>query len=159
MYLLKQKLLRFPSWLKLVLISHNDSSGIDPEDPRNLKEKKSITSPSTIRAALSFIYYQNTLKEIFVAFFVFPLILRGLVDKSDRSPTTMEIELPYFLVLGATAREQNIICSKALLDGSANEQTIRCRQLFAGHVVDSGPMKRKRKMQRMIIGFIIEGYN
>ncbi len=48
-YLLRQKLLRFPSWLKLVLISHNDSSVslnsnsgkkliIDPEDPRNLKD-------------------------------------------------------------------------------------------------------------------------
>ena len=31
--------------------------------------------------------------------------------------------------------EQNIICSKTLI----------CRQLFAGHVVSSRPMKRKEK--------------
>ena len=32
--------------------------------------------------------------------------------------------------------EQNIICSKTLI----------CRQLFAGHVVSSRPMKRKKKL-------------
>ena len=31
------------------------------------------------------------------------------------------------------------------------EQTIICRQLFAGHVVVSRPMKRKKNLQRMII--------
>ena len=38
--------------------------------------------------------------------------------------------------------EQNIISSKTLI----------CRQLFAGHVVSSWSMKRKKKMHRMIIG-------
>ena len=38
------------------------------------------------------------------------------------------------------AQEQNIICSK----------TIICKQLFAGHVVGSRPMKRKEKIHRMI---------
>ena len=33
--------------------------------------------------------------------------------------------------------EQNIICSKTHLDGTVLEQTIICRQLFAGHVVVS----------------------
>ena len=41
--------------------------------------------------------------------------------------------------------EQNIICSQTLLDRIAHEQTIICRQLFAGHVVGSRPMKRKKK--------------
>ena len=41
--------------------------------------------------------------------------------------------------------EQNIICSKARLDGTTHEQTIICRQLFAGHVVGSRPMERKTK--------------
>ena len=41
--------------------------------------------------------------------------------------------------------EQNISCSKTQLDGIAHEQTIICRQLFAGHVVGSRPMKRKKK--------------
>ena len=33
----------------------------------------------------------------------------------------------------------------------AHEQTIICGQLFAGHVVGSRPMKRKKKLLRMII--------
>ena len=41
-------------------------------------------------------------------------------------------------------QEQNIICSQTLLDGNAQEQTIICRQLFAGHVVGFRPMKRKK---------------
>ena len=46
---------------------------------------------------------------------------------------------------------QNIICSQTQLDGIAHEQTIICRQLFAGHVVGSWPMKRKKNFLRMII--------
>ena len=46
--------------------------------------------------------------------------------------------------------EQNI-CSKTFLDCTAHEQTIVCRQLFAGHVVGSRPMERKKKMHGMII--------
>ena len=47
--------------------------------------------------------------------------------------------------------EQNIICSQTQLDGIAHEQTIICRQLFAGHVMGSRPMKRKKNLLRMII--------
>ena len=47
--------------------------------------------------------------------------------------------------------EQNIICSQTQLDGIAHEQTIICRQLFAGHVVGSRQMKRKKNLLRMII--------
>ena len=46
--------------------------------------------------------------------------------------------------------EQTIICSQTLLDDIAREQTIICRQLFAGHVVGSRPMKRKKTLLRMI---------
>ena len=53
-----------------------------------------------------------------------------------------------------TTHEQNIICSKSHLDSTTHEQTIICRQLFAGHVVGSRPMKRKKKMHRMITIFI-----
>ena len=49
--------------------------------------------------------------------------------------------------------EQNIICSQTLMDGLAHEQTIICRQLFAGHMVGSWPMKRKKNLLRMIILF------
>ena len=47
--------------------------------------------------------------------------------------------------------EQNIICSQTLLDSIAHEQTINCRQLFAGHLVGSEPMKRKKNLLQMII--------
>ena len=50
--------------------------------------------------------------------------------------------------------KQNIICSKTLLDGIAHEQTIICRQLFAGHVVGSRPVKREKNLLRMIIDVI-----
>ena len=40
--------------------------------------------------------------------------------------------------------EQNIICSQTQLDNIAHEQTIIRRQLFAGHVVGSRPMKKKK---------------
>ena len=36
---------------------------------------------------------------------------------------------------------QNIICSQTQLDSIVHEQTIICRQLFAGHVVGSWPVK------------------
>ena len=50
--------------------------------------------------------------------------------------------------------EQNIICSQTLLDGIAHEQTIISRQIFAGHVVGSRPMKRKKNFVGMILPII-----
>ena len=47
--------------------------------------------------------------------------------------------------------EQNIICSQTQLDGIAHKKTIICRQLFAGHVVGSWPVKREKNLLRMII--------
>ena len=40
------------------------------------------------------------------------------------------------------------------LNDIAHEHTIICRQLFAGHMVGSRPMKRKKHLHRMIIGLI-----
>ena len=48
---------------------------------------------------------------------------------------------------------QNIICNQTQLDGVPHEQTIICRQLFAGHAVDPRPMKRKKNLLRMISRF------
>ena len=45
--------------------------------------------------------------------------------------------------------------SQTQLDDIADEQTIICRQLFAGHVVGFQPMKRKKNLHRMIISFIV----
>ena len=47
--------------------------------------------------------------------------------------------------------EQNSICSQKQLNDIALEHTIICRQLFAGHVVGSRPMKRKKHLHRMIM--------
>ena len=52
------------------------------------------------------------------------------------------------------AHEQNSICSQKQLNHIAHGHTIICRQLFAGHVVGSRPMKRKKHLHRVITGFI-----
>ena len=66
--------------------------------------------------------------------------------KSDRRKERSMVSLTH---------EQNIICSQTLSqtkwDNIAHEQTIICRQLFAGHVVGSQPMKRKKNLPRMIV--------
>ena len=49
--------------------------------------------------------------------------------------------------------EQSSICSQKQLNDIAHEHTNICRQLFAGHVVGSRPMKRKKHLHRMIIIF------
>ena len=54
-----------------------------------------------------------------------------------------------------THHQHNIICSQTQLDDTVNEQTTICRQLFAGHVVGSRPMKRKKNLHQMIIKNII----
>ena len=41
---------------------------------------------------------------------------------------------------------QNIICSQTQLDGIADEQIIICRQLFAGHMVCSRPIKKTKNL-------------
>ena len=46
--------------------------------------------------------------------------------------------------------EQNIICTQTQIDDIMHEQAIICRQLFAGHVVGSWSMKRKKNLLRMI---------
>ena len=50
--------------------------------------------------------------------------------------------------------DQSIICSQTQLDDIAHQQTIICRQLFAGHLVDFRPMKKRKSLHRMIIIFI-----
>lgn len=42
--------------------------------------------------------------------------------------------------------EQKIICSETQLDDIALEQTIICRQVYAGHVVGSRVMKKKEEL-------------
>ena len=46
-----------------------------------------------------------------------------------------------------------VVFAAKLLNDIAHEHTNICRQLFAGHVVGSRPMKRKKHLHRMIIIF------
>ena len=50
--------------------------------------------------------------------------------------------------------EQNSICSQKQLNDIVHEHTIICRQLFAGQVVGSRPIKRKKHLHRMILPLI-----
>ena len=72
----------------------------------------------------------------------------------NHSLTTLENKLTFFLEVDTTTHEQNIICSKSLLDANAHEQTIICRQFFVGHMVGSQG-KCKGKINRMIILIIV----
>ena len=59
---------------------------------------------------------------------------------SNHSLTARGTNLPFsHKSVVSITREENIICSKTLI----------CRQLFAGHVVGSEPMKGKEKIHRM----------
>ena len=49
--------------------------------------------------------------------------------------------------------EQNVIGSQTQLNDIAYEHTIISRQLFAGLIVDSRPMKRKKNLHQMINNF------
>ena len=51
----------------------------------------------------------------------------------------------------SSTHEQNSICSEKKLNAIAHEHTIVCKQLFAGHVVGSRPMKGKKHLHRMIM--------
>ena len=64
---------------------------------------------------------------------------------SNHSLTAQGADLPFsHKSVNSIAHGQNIICSRTLI----------CRQLFAGHIVGSRPMKRKDKIHRMIISSI-----
>ena len=47
--------------------------------------------------------------------------------------------------------EQNITHSQTKLGNIAHEQAIIYRQFFAGHVVCSWPIKRKKNLQQLIV--------
>ena len=77
-------------------------------------------------------------------------------DKERNSPISLALLLHSTLPFLSWERCSSYawaeyFCSKTRLDGTTHEQTIICRQLFAGHVVDSRPIERKEKTHRMII--------
>ena len=80
----------------------------------------------------------------------------------NRSPPSRRSDLPLSQE-GASVvsftHEQNSICSQKKLNDIAHEHTIICRQLFAGHVVGSRPMKRKKHTHRMIINIEYKNFD
>ena len=71
----------------------------------------------------------------------------NLFSYLNHSPTAQGRDLPFFTnksVVSIT-HEQNTVCSKTNLDAITHVQPIIYRQLFAGHVVGSCPMKKEGK--------------
>ena len=95
------------------------------------------------REIVSSVGNQNCLKIQSSSLFLINIF--GKLPSSRRSDRKKEKSVVSF------THGKNNFCSQAQLDDIAHEQTIICRQLFAGHVVGSRPMKRKKNLQRMIM--------
>ena len=81
-------------------------------------------------------------------------ILRNIFGKWNDLPLPRKSDCKKEKSVVSFTHEQNSICSQKQLNDIAHEHTIICRQLFAGHVVGSQPMKRKKHLHGMIIIFI-----
>ena len=81
--------------------------------------------------------------------------LKNIFGKQSNLPFSCKSDRKKEKSLVSFVHEQNIICSQKKMDNIVHfKQTIICRELFAGHVVRSRPMKRKKNLQWMIIIFI-----
>ena len=86
------------------------------------------------------------------------LFLRNIFGKRSDVPFSPKSDRKKEKCVVSLTHEQNYsICSQKQLNDIAQEHTIFCRQLFAGHVVGSRPMKRKKHLHRMIM-FIIHSF-
>ena len=47
-------------------------------------------------------------------------------------------------------QERNVMCSQTQLDDIANEQTIICKQLFAGHEVEFSANEKEEKFANVL---------
>ena len=83
----------------------------------------------------------------------------SLFSSFDHSLTTQGSDLPFFTQehsYNIITHEQNIICSKTHIDGTAYEQT--SRPLFLGYMVGFWPMEREKKMKIwMILKLLLVG--
>ena len=74
------------------------------------------------------------------------LFVNEYLQKRSDLPFSRKSDRKKEKIVVSFTHEQNIICSQAQLDGIAHGQTIICRQLFAGKVVCSRPMKNLHRM-------------
>ena len=79
---------------------------------------------------------------------------KNILGKQSDLPFSRKSDLKKEKSMVSFTNVQNIIYSQTQLDGIAREQTIICRQLFAGHVVGC-PMKRKKNLLRIIITIVV----
>ena len=85
--------------------------------------------------------------------------LKNIFGKRSNLPFSCKSDCKKEKSLVSFTHEQNIICSQKKMDNIVHiKQTIICRQLFAGHMVRSPPMKRKKNLQWMIIIFIFNSH-
>ena len=77
--------------------------------------------------------------------------LRNIFGKRSDLPFSRKSDRKKEKSVVSFTHEQNSICSQKQLNDIVHEHTIICRQLFAGHVVGSQPMKRTNHLHRMIM--------
>ena len=81
--------------------------------------------------------------------------LRNIFRKRSDLPFSRKSDRKKVKSVVSFTRKQNSICRQKELNDIAHDHTIICRQLFAGHVVGSRPMKRKKHLHRMIVLLIV----
>ena len=97
------------------------------------------------------IFCDNQVQSLFYHSITEFVVLMNILGKRSDLPFSRKSDRKKEKSTVSFTHVQNIICSQTQLDGIAHEQTIICRQLFAGHVVGFQPMKRKKNLLRMII--------
>ena len=77
--------------------------------------------------------------------------IRNIFEKRSDLPFSRKRDRKKEKNMVSFMQEQNIICCQTKLGNIiGHELTIICRQWFAGHLVGSCPMKRKKHLQWMI---------
>ena len=74
-------------------------------------------------------------------------LLKNIFGKRSNLPFSCESDHKKEKSLVSFVHEQNIICSQKKMDNIVHFKQTIIRQLFAGHVVRSRPMKRKKNLQ------------
>ena len=101
------------------------------------------------------IFCDNRVQELFYHWIPKFVLLMNILGRWSDLPFSRKSDSKKEKSTVSFTHVQNIICSQTQLEGIVHEQIIICRQLFAGHVVGFGPMKRKKNLLRMIILFYL----
>ena len=97
------------------------------------------------------IFCINRVQQLFYHLITEFVFLMNILGKRSDLPFSRESDCKKEKSTVSFMHVQNIICSQTQLDDIAHEKTIICRQLLAGLVVGSWPMKRKKNLLWMTI--------